>query len=371
MALSTTTQQQGANNKIGKQQWLSLGGAFAGWTLDAMDWMMLALALPLIKTSFNCTLPQLGLLATMTLGGAAIGGTIMGLLADYFGRVRMLMVTMISYGVLTAACGFAQNYEQLLVLRFLTGIGLGGEWGVGATLVSEYWPDKYRAKCTSFVHSGWPLGYGLATLAYMFIVPSYGWRGLFFVGIIPAFIAVWLRTALSEPESWVEVRDKRTAGVAGSEATKAPLSTLFSGGYLRLTLLGCLLSSGALMAYWGSATWLPSYLAKARGLNILRTGTFLIVLNAGAFLGYQFFGWLADRKGRRLAFTLGMLGSIVVTLIYVALPSERMVLYFGPIFGFVSYGFFGPFGAFISHTGRADDLEGFNVSDIFDTMDHI
>jgi MFS family permease len=343
-----TTSSNPTVEKLGKAQWLSLGAAFSGWTLDAMDWMMLALALPLIKTSFNCTLPQLGLLATITLLGAAFGGTLMGLLADYFGRVRMLMITMIWYGVFTAACGLAQSYEQLLVLRLLTGFGLGGEWGVGATLVSEYWPDRHRAKATCFVHSGWPAGYGFASVAFMLIAPSYGWRGLFFVGIIPAFIAVWIRTSVPEPKVWVESRKQKALGTPGQPATKFPLATLFSGEYCRLTVVACVLSAGALMAYWGNATWLPSFLAKARGLNIIRTGTFLIILNAGAFLGYQFFGWFADLKGRRLAFGSGLIGSVIVTLIFVAINNEQTLLYFGPIFGFVSYGFFGIFGAFIS-----------------------
>jgi MFS family permease len=343
----TTITKPGVD-KLGKSQWLSLGASFAGWTLDAMDWMMLALALPLIKNTFNCTLPQLGLLATMTLCGAAFGGTIMGLLADYFGRVRMLMITMIWYGVFTAFCGLAQSYEQLLLLRFLTGFGLGGEWGVGATLVSEYWPDRHRAKATCFVHSGWPVGYGLASIAFMLIVPAYGWRGLFFVGVIPAFMAVWIRTSVPEPRVWVEARKQKTQGIVGQQTTKFPLATLFSHDYCRLTLVASVLSAGALMAYWGAATWLPSYLAKARNLNIVRTGTFLIILNAGAFLGYQFFGWFADLKGRRLAFGSGLVGSVIVTLIYVAIDKEQTLLYFGPIFGFVSYGFFGIFGAFIS-----------------------
>jgi MFS family permease len=342
------------DNRITRQQWMSLGGAFAGWTLDAMDWMLLALALPLIRSEFHCTLPQLGLLATLTLGGAAVGGTVMGIVADYWGRVRTLMLTMVIYGVFTALCGFAKSFEHLLFLRLLTGFGLGGEWGVGATLVSEYWPDKYRAKCTSFVHSGWPVGYGLATLAFVWISPSYGWRGLFFVGIIPAVLAIAFRTAVPEPKEWIEAHGKRIAGAAGDPATKFPLTMLFTGGYLRLTLLGGVLTSGALMAYWGSATWLPSYLAKTRGLNVVRTASFLFALNAGAFLGYQFFGWLADRKGRRLAFTLGLTGSIIVTLIYVMISNERALLYFGPIFGFVSYGFFGPFGAFISELFPAE-----------------
>jgi len=330
--------------KITRQQWMSLGGAFAGWTLDAMDWMLLALSLPLITGTFHCTQTQLGLLAGLTLAGAAVGGTLMGILADRWGRVRMLMFTMVIYGVFTASCGFAQSFNQLLVLRILTGIGLGGEWGVGATLVAEYWPDRYRAKCTSLVHSGWPVGYGLATLAFLFITPRFGWRGLFFVGIIPALIAIWLRTAVPEPAEWVQTKKDR----AVKKEQEFPLRKLFSGELLRSTIFGGILAAGALMAYWGSATWLPSYLVKARHLNVLKTSKFLILLNFGAFLGYQFFGWFADRFGRRLSFALGMSGTIVVTVAYVLIPSEFALLCFGPVFGFVSYGFFGPFGAFIS-----------------------
>jgi len=331
-----------------RKQWLSLGGAMAGWMLDAMDWMMLALALPLIRNSFNSSLPQLGLLATMTLLGAFVGGIFSGVLADYFGRVKMLMFTMIWYGIFTAACGFAQSYEQLLILRTLTGIGLGGEWGVGAALVSEYWPDRHRAKATCLVHSGWPLGYGLAAVAFIFISPTYGWRGLFWVGVIPAFIAIIVRLSVPEPELWLEAKKRRAEGQGGDADSKFPLATLFSRQYIRLTLLAIVLAAGALMAYQGAATWLPTYLAKTKGLNIARTGSFIIILNLGAFLGYQFFGWLADVKSRRFAFTIGMSGAIVATLIYVMIGNLQALLYFGPVFGFITYGFFGIFGAFIS-----------------------
>lgn len=348
MASSGPAQQSTVAQSIGKKQWLSLSGALAGWTLDAMDWMMLALALPLIKASFHSTLPQLGLLGTTTLAGAVVGGIVMGLLADYWGRVRCLMLTMAWYSVFTAACGFARSYEQLLLMRVLTGVGLGGEWGVGAALVSEYWPDSHRARATCFVHSGWPLGYGLAAVAYITVVPVYGWRGLFFLGVIPALAAVWVRLSIPEPQVWLEAQQQRRERAPGQAAAWFPLVTLFAGEYRRLTILATVLASGALMAYWGSATWLPSYLAKAKNLSIVSTGTFLIVLNAGAFLGYHFFGWLADLKGRRFAFSLGMFGSIVVTLVYVAINDNRTLLYFGPVFGFVSYGFFGIFGAFIS-----------------------
>lgn len=336
--------------KLTKNHWMSLGGAFAGWTLDAMDWMMLALALPLIRTTFDISLPQAGLLATATLAGAAIGGTLVGILADYMGRVKVLMLTMLWYGIFTGACGLAQSYEQLLFLRVIVGIGLGGEWGVGAALVSEYWPDKYRARATSLVHSGWPIGYGLASLAYMYIVPSYGWRSLFFLGIIPAFIAIIVRLTVPEPKAWLESKERKETGTV----TKFPLATLFSGQYVRSTILAMILATGALMAYWGSATWLPSFLATTKKLDIVKTGGFLIILNAGAFLGYQFFGWLADRNGRRTAFIAGMLGSIVVTIIYVMINDNQALLLFGPVFGFITYGFFGIFGAFVSELFPAE-----------------
>jgi MFS family permease len=336
------------NHKLGINQWMSLAASVAGWMLDAMDWMMLALALPLIKVSFNASLPELGLLATATLAGAAIGGVVVGILADYYGRIRILTFTILWYSVFTAACGFAQSYEQLLVLRVLTGLGLGGEWAVGATLVSEFWPDKYRAKATSFVHSGWPIGYGLAALANMYVVPLWGWQGLFWVGSLPAIFAVIIRLQVPEPEAWLEAKKLRSQGGVRQARQQFPLTALFSKALFARTCFAGLLSAGMLMAYWGSATWLPSFLSTAKGLNIVKTSGFLIVLNLGAFLGYQFYGWVADRFGRRVAFISGTLGAIVCTLIYVNISDEQALLYFGPIFGFATYGFFGPIGAYVS-----------------------
>lgn len=332
------------------RRWRSLIAAALGWTLDAMDWMLLSLALTLIGKEFNLQMTDLGLLATATLAGAALSGLFMGVIADYFGRVKMLTVTMIWYAAFTAACGFAQDYTQLIVLRFLTGIGLGGEWGIGAALVSEYWPEKYRARATCLVHSGWPIGYGLASLAYIYIVPAWGWRGLFFLGVIPAFVALWVRLSVPEPEEWRKTKERRDSG----EVMKFPLATLFGPEYLRTTILAIIWTSGSLMAYWGAATWLPAFLSKAKQLDIVRTGTYLIVLNAGAFFGYQFYGWLADTKGRRWALIFAAVACIVATVLYVSIDSPTPLLLFGPVFGFFTYGLFGIFGAYISELFPAE-----------------
>lgn len=329
-------------------RWRSLMAALLGWTLDAMDWMILALVLTHIGTDFGIGLTELGLLGTTTLLGAAISGLVAGVIADKYGRVKILTVTMIWYAVFTAACGFVDSFVHMLILRFLTGLGLGGEWGIGAALVSEYWPEKYRARATSFVHSGWPIGYGLASLAYLFILPEWGWRAMFFIGIIPAIVAMWVRLAVPEPQEWRDMKEKMEALAKKGEKVKLPLATLFDPAHRRTTLFAMFWMGGMLMAYWGAATWLPAFLSKARGLNVVKTGSFLIILNIGAFFSYQFFGWLADVKGRRFALLLGCCCSVVATVIYVSIQSETGILIFGPVFGFMTYGIFGPAGAYIS-----------------------
>ncbi len=331
---------------ITKGQWSSLFGAWAGWALDAMDWTMLALILPMIKTAFHLTLPQLGLLATATLGGAAIGGVIFGIFADYYGRVKTLTLTMIWYGLGTAACALTQSFEQLLIIRAITGIGIGGEWGIGATLVSEYWPDKLRARAIGLVHSGWSIGYGLAVLSLMLVAPAYGWRGMFLLGIIPAFVAVIIRFGIKEPEAWLKAREERTQGIKVN-AAKFPLASLFTDEYRRVTLIACVFMGGALMANWGLSTWLPSYLKTAKGLSFMKTGIFLLVYQLGVFIGYQAYGWLGDKKGRRYAFFIGLTGGAITTAIFSQLSSPHVILYFNFVFG-LSMGFYGLCGTFIS-----------------------
>lgn len=329
--------------KVTKESWKCLIAAFAGWALDAMDWMLLALALPLIAEEFGSGMGAMGLLGTLTLLGAAVSGLFVGVLADKFGRVKMLMFTMIFYAVMTALCGFAQSYLQLLVLRFFTGIGLGGEWGVGAALITETWPAKWRAWATSTVHSGFPVGYGLAALAYMYIAPTYGWRYLFFLGILPAFVAIWIRLSVGEPEAWKQSRNRPK-----EKTPQMPLALLFQGIYLKRTIFASLLAGGALMAYWGMGTWVPTYLVKTKGLDIVKSGGFLLLLNFGGICGHQLFGYLSGKLGRRISMLLGIGAATVATLVYVTIDNPDVLFWFGWMFGLTTYGFFGTFGAYLS-----------------------
>ncbi len=329
--------------RVTKNSWLTLTAAILGWCLDAMDWMLLALALPLIGKDLGLTLPELGMLGTATLGGAAASGLFVGVLAVKFGRVRLLMVTMLWYAVFTGFCGLANDFWQLLLLRFLTGLGLGGEWGVGAALISDTWPRKYRAWASSAVYNGWPLGYGLASVAFMTVTPLWGWRGLFFLGVLPAIVAIVVRLTVPEPEAWTKSKQAPKAA-----KPTAPLRSLFQGPYLRRTILATVMSSGALMTSWACNTWIPSFLYTVKHLDVVRTGSFLIILNLGGMAGHQTFGYLSGKLGRKPSMLLGMALTVVCTLIYINIDSPDAIFWFSPIFGFTTYGYFGTFGSYLS-----------------------
>jgi MFS family permease len=336
-------------------RWRSLIAAFGGWALDATDWMSLAILMPLIKVTFGLSMSQAGLLFTATIAGAAVGGLIGGVLADYYGRVRILMITIFFYSCFTGLCGLAQSYDQLLIFRTIVGLGLGAEWGIGAALVSEYWPAERRAKATSLVHTGWPIGYGLAALLSMFVVPYFGWRALFFVGAIPALFALWVGWALPEPEIWRNVRDARKKAQANPDnKSQFTMALLFTPQYLRTTFFACLFMGFALMAYWGAVAWIPTFLVQEKGLSIVNSGGYLMLLNAGAVAGILFFGWFADIKGRRMACIIGMGSAFFATIIYVSIQNPMALLFFGPVFGFTSTGCFGIFAAYLSELFPAE-----------------
>lgn len=348
-----------AKEKLTWVQWKAFFAAFAGWMLDAMDWMFLALALPLIIKEWGITLAQAGLLGGAAMIGVGITAFFAGSIADLIGRTKTLMFTIIGYAVTTFFCGFSQNFTQLFFLRIVCGIFLGGEWGIGATLINEYWPASRRAWGMCTVQSGWAVGYGIAALIFSAVVPTYGWRVLFFIGIIPAFVAVLIRYAVPEPAVWVKANEERKKllekkrkgeQLSGEEKDRTvfPLVSLFSPRLIKYTILGFMMTIGIVMAFWGSMTWIPTYLVTVKQLSIVKTGMYIFWLNVGAVVGYQIFGFLGDRYGRRFSFGLGTLFATVSVLIYVSLDQPQSVLLFGPVYGFFTYGIWGLFGVVLS-----------------------
>jgi len=348
-----------SEQKITWPQWKAFMATFGGWSLDAMDWMFVALALPLIMKEWKLDLPTTGLLGGATLIGVGCSSFFVGPFADRFGRARSMTVAIMGYSVITGLCGLAQNFTQLFVLRILCGVFLGGEWGIGATLLNEYWPAKRRSRVMSTVQSGWAIGYGIAALLYVLIAPVYGWRVLFFIGILPGIAAMLIMKYVPEPDVWLkadkERREIQNSLRAGQQVTveqrqkvSLPLKALFAPNLIRYTLLSLVVCTSITLAYWGAATWLPTFLATTKKLSIVRTGIYLFWLNVGAVAGYQLFGWLGDRNSRRFSLGVGFLTSVVVVLVYINLNSPLAILCFGPVFGFVTYGYWGLFGVVLS-----------------------
>ena len=202
--------------------------ASLGWMLDSFDVMLYALALRSIMPDLGMSTSIAGLIASATLVAAAAGGVAFGVVADRFGRTRALMASVFIYSVFTAACGAAQSVLQLAVFRMLLGVGMGGEWASGATLVSEVWPAEHRGKALAFMQSAWAVGYGLAAIVTGLVLPRWGWRWLFFVGVLPALFTLWIRRSVDEPSLWVSAR---AAGVR-----RPRVAALFTPGAPRLTV---------------------------------------------------------------------------------------------------------------------------------------
>ncbi len=327
-----------------EQRWLALWSAMLGFMLDAMDVLLYVFALQTLRAEFGLTNAQAGAVSSATLITSAIGGIVFGALSDRLGRRRMLIYTILLYSFASAATALSNGLAALIFWRALVGFGLGGEWSAGATLVAETWPAANRAKAISLMQSGWALGYMLAAAVTAFVLPLYGWRALFLVGLLPALLTIWIRRKVEEPEIW---RERKETG---------RVIDLFQGVLARRTIIATALATATLFGYWGLFTWLPGFLSAPKsaggaGLSITKTSGWIFTMQIGAMLGYWCFGFLADRFGRRPAFLIYVLGAAIITPIYGSVPqwgSERMLLVLGPLVGFVGTGFFSLFGAMLA-----------------------
>ena len=334
-------------HRFAEQRWLALFAAMLGYMLDALDVLLYVFAVQTLRDQFHWDAKTAGLVSSATLITSAAGGILAGILADRFGRTRTLIYTILLYSIGSGGSAASVGLVSLLAWRAIVGLGLGGAWSTGAVLVSESWPPQHRAKAIGLMQSGWAIGYMLAAAVTALILPRFGWRALFLVGILPAFLTVWIQRKVEEPEIWM----KRTK--------LSPLTAVFRPPLLERTVLATALATSVLFAYWGLATWLPGFLSAPKsqggaGLNILRTSAWIFTMQFGAFLGYISFGWMADRFGRRPAFFAYVLAAAILTPIYGLTPrwagasSETWLLALGPFIGFCGTGFFALFGAMLA-----------------------
>lgn len=310
-----------------------LAGGFAAYVFDAMDLVLLAMAFQPIMKEFGLSPSEAGLLATATLVGVGFSSVLMGWYSDNYGRRRAMLWSLISFSLLTMAIAGAQNWYQILILRFLAGLGLGGLWGVIAAYIAETWPAHQRGRAAAFVMSSFPVGVGLASFFAGKIIPLWGWRALFLTSVLALVVAVYVYFFVEESEAWRAQRDARRSGKAAI-AEKVTVGEIFKNGMARNTILATIVSALALSAYWGTTTWLPTYLVKERGLSVADMGIFMTILSVGMFVGYNLFGWLADVIGKRNALMLSLFGSAGMLAIYANIENHTVLLWMGPAYAF-------------------------------------
>ncbi len=277
--------------------------------LDAFDVMLYSLVLAELVRAFGITLTTAGYLGSLTLVASALGGVVFGVVADRFGRTRALSLSILLYSVFTAACGLATSVTMLAVFRVLLGIGMGGEWASGAALVSETWPARHRGKALGLMQSCWAIGYGLAAVVTALVMPAFGWRAVFFVGVLPALLTFWIRQRVPEPEAWRAAR--RAAPVP---ATAAGAWSFLLGHRLGLTVVLTLMNAATMFAWWGFNLWIPAYLSLpvergGMGLTTATMANFVIVMQIGMWLGYVTFGFVSDAFGRKPTYVVYLLAA--------------------------------------------------------------
>lgn len=336
------------HRRITRGQWNALFAAQAGWMLDAMDVMLYAFALTTLQREFNLDKTQLGGVASATLLTAAVGGIGFGILADRIGRKRALSLTLLIYSLASAgtatvglmATGVVPALAQLIFWRGLLGFGMGGEWACGAALVAEMWPARLRGRAIAIMQSGWAIGYILAALLAMAVLPN--WRLLFLIGVFPALLTLWVRRHV--PETLVTTPGQPPA---------SPLE-VFAAPFRRFTLRAGGVAICVLIAYWGVFTWLPGFLSSpvsegGAGLSLVKSSWWAVPVQVGAFFGYVSFGFIADRLGRKPAFILYLLVTAIVTPVYGLMATNAtLLMLLGPVLGFFGSGYFGIFGAMVS-----------------------
>jgi MFS family permease len=348
MAAPTTAVVPQESEKITPYQWKVMYASVAGYIFDGMDSILFMLVLPLIVREWHLRPDITGLMVTIFLMGQVVGGLSMGVLADYFGRRNTMMATILIYALSTGACALAPNWQMLALFRFCTGFGTVGEWAAAATLIAETWPAKHRSKCASIMQSAWAPGSILGSIIVILVAPHWGWRGVFFMGTIPALVVLYIRRTIKETERFeqmVALRKEHKAKGIKSKETQFSVFQLFSEKRLiKHVYIGASLASADLIVQWAVAAFAPLYFVQVRHFSIIKSSAWFIIYNIGAWAGFTLFGPISDKIGRKPTFWIYIwISAIFVPLFLLWSPNETWMCVLGAISGFGSLGIYAGF----------------------------
>ena len=397
-----------------REQRNALIASFLGWTLDAFDFFIVVMVLTEIARDFNRTYAEMAFTLSITLAFRPVGAFIFGLLADRYGRRTPLMIDVIFYSIIEIASGLAPNYTAFLILRALFGIGMGGEWGVGASLAMEAVPARWRGILSGVLQEGYAIGYLMASLAYLFVFPILGWRAMFFIGGAPAILAWFIRRKVKESDVWERSRRKDwsvlwagirshihiylwiAAAVSFIDLVRSPIAAIVgiispaenAGLCAYLMREGIVFVSAALIAFMADVTWsvaeghrklffylvalmtmmnfvahgtqdmFPTFLKEHRGLSPRVTAVITIISNFGAIAGGVCFGLLSDRFGRRRSIAASLLMAILLIPLWAYAPTLALLALGAFLMQFMVQGAWGVIPAHITELSP-DSVRGF------------
>ncbi len=333
--------------KLTKDHYTIFGLSWAGWVFDFYDLVLFTFLISQLQSELHFSAEMLSLCLGISLFATGFGGIIFGALGDKYGRKRVLQWTIIVYSIGTLLSAFSWSFYSLVIFRFITGLGVGGEWATGQIYISETFPDDLRAKFGAFMQSGAPVGVILASIVGGVVTPAIGWRMTFLISIVPALMVIFIRRYLKESDIWIQNKDQYVNKNIFQE-----FKELLSKEYRKLFFISLILCIFGMSAYWYTYSWLPTYLEQERGLALLSTTFGIIIIQCGDFLGYTSFGFVAEKLGRRPAFTIySFIMGISVSMITICWNQisaiHDLIYVFMFLTGFGT-GFFGGFGALFS-----------------------
>jgi MFS family permease len=320
---------------------------FSGWALDALDTQMYALILPTLILLWHVSTAQAGILGTAVLIMSAVGGWVAGVLSDRIGRVRVLQLTIVWFSTFTFLSGLTQSFWQLLFVRSLQGLGFGGEWAVGAVLISEAIKPRVRGRVVGAIQAGWAVGYGgavlISTTLFTLLPAAYAWRVFFGVGFAPSLAVLWIRRNVKEAPIFLQ------AQAGGAAASRPSLWDIFRSDHRAMTVKASMLTTGIYGGNYVMITWLPAYLKMSLHMSVLNVGGYLAVNILGSFCGAFVNGFLADSIGRRRTFMVCAALQAITVAIYTMAPiSASVTLGLGFVLGTLQSGTAAGTGAFLA-----------------------